>query len=191
MPRTLTLGNDGPLVAPQPQQVDLAAVARPHLEALTAEVGETVHLMVLEGASARFVAVVEGGSTWHVAPRVGLLMPAHLTSGGKALLAELTATELRALYPRGLALTPDAAGPAPGTLHRELAAIRRRGYARNIEETERGVSALGACVRDGLGRAAGAVVVAAPTSRARGRALDQLSGPLLATAAAISQRMGS
>ena len=177
-------------LSPLPQQVDLAAVARPHLETLAAEVGETVHLMVLEGASARFVAVVEGGPTWHVAPRVGLLMPAHLTSGGKALLAELTAAEMQELYPRGLPLTPDAAGPAPGTLRRELAAIRRRGYARNVEETERGVSALGACVRDGRGRAGGAVVVAAPTSRARGRALDRLSGPLLATAAAISQNLG-
>jgi DNA-binding IclR family transcriptional regulator len=45
-------------------------------------------------------------------------------------------------------------------------------------------------VRDGRGRAAGAVVVAAPTSRARGRALDRLSSPLLATAAAISQNLG-
>jgi DNA-binding IclR family transcriptional regulator len=173
--------------APHPEAVDLASVARPHLEALAAEVGETVHLMVLEGASARFVAVVEGGPTWRVPPRVGLLMPAHLTSGGKALLAELTAAELRELHPRGLPLTPDAAGPALGALRRELAAIRRRGYARNIEETERGVSAVGACVRDGSGRAVGAVVVGAPSSRARGRDLDRLSGPLLTAVAAVSE----
>ncbi|WP_433280396.1 IclR family transcriptional regulator [Pseudonocardia xinjiangensis] len=173
------------------EPVDLAVVARPHLEALAAEVGETVHLMVLEGASARFVAVVEGGPARRVAPRVGLLMPAHLTSGGKALLAELTAEELRELYPRGLPLTPDAAGPAAGVLRRELAAIRRRGYARNVEETERGVSAVGACVREGRHRAVAAIVIAAPSSRARGRSLDRLSGPLLVTAAAVTAQLAT
>jgi hypothetical protein len=75
------------------------------------------------------------------------------------------------------------------SLRRELAAIRRRGYARNVEETERGVSALGACVRDGRGRAVAAVVVAAATSRARGRALDRLSRPLLASTSVIAAQL--
>jgi DNA-binding IclR family transcriptional regulator len=132
---------------------------------------------------------MEGSPARSVAPRVGLLLPAHLTSGGKALLAELTADELNELYPRGLPLMPDAAGPVPAALRRELAGIRRRGYARNVEETERGVSAVGACVRDRRGRAVAAVAIAAPSSRVRGRALDGLSGHLLAAAAAVTEAL--
>ena len=179
------------VAAPRVEPVDLVACVRPHLEALVARVGETVHLVVLEGTSARFVAVVEGSPARRVAPRVGLLMPAHLTSGGKALLAELTAHELGERYPRGLLLTPDAAGPVLAALRRELAGIRRRGYARNVEETERGVSAVGACVRNRRGRAVAAVVIGAPSSRVQGRALDELSAPLLAAAAAVTEALST
>jgi len=164
----------------------LITVASRHLDDLARTTGETVHLMVLEGAGARFIAGTEGSYALRVASRIGLTLPAHLTSGGKVLLAELTREQLSELYPRGLPLTPDAAGPELNVLIRELSAVRRRGFALNVEETEQGVNAIGAAVRDRNGRAVAAEVVAAPSLRLPRRSMAGLIAPLQSSAAAIS-----
>jgi DNA-binding IclR family transcriptional regulator len=71
------------------------------------------------------------------------------------------------------------------SLERELATVRRRGYAVNLEETEHRVNAIGAAVVTGGGRGIAAVVVAAPSGRIPKRALSSLSQPLLATVTTI------
>jgi DNA-binding IclR family transcriptional regulator len=167
------------------QPPNLVQVARPHIAALSARTRETVHVMVLEGTGARFVDGVESPQNLKVSTRVGMVLPAHITSGGKALLARLSREELLRLYPRGLRLTPDATGPDIVSLERELATVRRRGYAVNLEETEQRVNAIGAAVVTGGGRGIAAVVVAAPSARIPKRALGVLSEPLLASVTAI------
>jgi len=169
----------------------LRTSAHRHLDDLARATGESVHLMVLEGAGARFIDGVEGKHALRVASRIGLTLPAHVTSGGKVLLAELSREKLGEVYPRGLPLTPDAAGPDLTALIRELTAVRRRGYAINAEESEQGVNAIGAAVRDRGGRAVAAVVVAAPSLRLPRRSIAELSGPLQAAAAAVSASLGS
>ncbi|MFC7644981.1 IclR family transcriptional regulator C-terminal domain-containing protein [Streptosporangium lutulentum] len=117
--------------------------------------------------------------------RIGMLLPAHATSGGKALLAELPEEELRALYPRGVSTEVSAIGDL-AALRRELDGVRRRGYAVNSEESERGVRAVGVCVRDGAGRAVAAAAIAVPSVRWPKRRLAELAAPLAAAAARIS-----
>jgi DNA-binding IclR family transcriptional regulator len=156
--------------APPP---DLITLAHPRLRRLAEAVRETTHLMVLEGNGARFLDGVEGPQALRVGYRTGSLLPAHVTSGGKALLAELSKEQLLALYPKGL----------PGErLARELAAVKRLGYACNLQESERGVNAIGACVRDRAGRAVAAIAVAAPSSRRPRARLVELAATLRATA---------
>lgn len=165
---------------------ELVTAAQPTLRRLAGSLRETVHLMVLEGNGVRFVDGVEGPQTLRVGPRTGMLLPAHATSGGKVLLAELPDSQLAALYPRGL---PGGEKPALtdlAALRRELTAVRRRGYATNSEESERGVSAVGAVIRDRSGRAVAAVAVAAPSSRSpRGR-LRELAPHVIEGAQAVS-----
>jgi DNA-binding IclR family transcriptional regulator len=121
--------------------------------------------MVLEGNGVRFVAGVDGPKALRVGSRTGMLLPAHTTSGGKALLTELTAEQLHALYPRGLPRAETAATTDYAQLRRELAVVRRQGYALNMEESEPGVSAVGACVRDSASLPVAALAIAAPASR--------------------------
>ncbi len=185
--RTYRPGPSMTAIAATPSRdAQLTAAAHRHLQDLARATGESVHLMVLEGAGARFVDGVEGTHALRVASRIGLSLPAHVTSGGKVLLAELTREQLAELYPRGLVLTPDAAGPELNALIRDLRSVRRRGYALNLEESEQGVNAVGTAVRDRTGRAVAAVVVAAPTLRVPRRSLPALVEPLLANASAIS-----
>ena len=67
---------------------------------------------------------------------VGVRLPAHLTASGRAILAELPAAQVRALYPNPDAFV-DRHGTGPRTLSRLrtlLADTRQRGFA--IEEGE-------------------------------------------------------
>ncbi|HEX5497167.1 MAG TPA: IclR family transcriptional regulator [Mycobacteriales bacterium] len=168
---------------------DLRTVAHRHLQALARRTGETVHLMALEGNGVRFLDGVDGTYALRVGTRIGLLMAAHTTSGGKALLAELPGEDLRRLYPRGL---PRADPPAIGDLtqlRRALVAVRRRGYATNVEESEPGISAVGVCVRDGTGQAVAAVAMAAPTTRCPRRRWPDLAPELQLAAVAIGAEL--
>jgi DNA-binding IclR family transcriptional regulator len=165
---------------------DLVTTAHPVLRKLAATVRETTHLMVLEGNGVRFIDGVEGAQTLRVGPRTGMLLPAHTTSGGKALLAELPLDQLATLYPHGLPLSDTAALTDYAQLRRELAATRRRGYGTNSGESERGVSAVGAVVRDHAGHAVAAIAVAAPSSRYQRGSIRELAPHAIDAARTVS-----
>jgi DNA-binding IclR family transcriptional regulator len=160
---------------------DLRTLLHSHVRRLHGELGETCHLMVLEGNGTRFIDCVEGTHTLRVGSRVGMLLPAHVTSGGKALLAELSADQLSALYPRDL-----PGSPQRGTLARQLATVRRRGYATNFEESERGIVAVGVCVRNSTGRAVAGLAVAVPSVRCPRSRAPELAREVRSAAAAAT-----
>ncbi len=124
-------------------RLDIARSAAPLMRALSEQLRETVHVGMLDGASVRFVAAVEGPAAVRVASRLGRALPAHCTSTGKVMLAQLSAAELRALLPRERLkrITAHSIG-SRAALEAELAAIRERGYATNREESEEGVASV-------------------------------------------------
>lgn len=65
----------------------ITATFRPFLEMLYNSIEETVNLMVLKGDDVLFLDGIEGKQNLRVGLRTGIRMPAHLTSGGKAMLA--------------------------------------------------------------------------------------------------------
>jgi DNA-binding IclR family transcriptional regulator len=172
-----------PRAAGRPAQM-LRQALTPHMERLCDQVGETVNLVIRVGTQVRFLSSVESAQVLHVGDRRGTILPAHQASGGKALLAELTADELDALY----LSSEDASSREPmppeayARLRRELARVRRRGFALNMEETETGVCALGACVYGPDGQAVGALSVAVPSARFHRDEVESLAAHLRATA---------
>ncbi|MFE9922539.1 IclR family transcriptional regulator [Streptomyces sp. NPDC005774] len=146
----------------QRSEYDLVETARPHMLWLNGQLGETVHLAVRAGAEARILHSIEGKHALRVGSRAGVSLPAHLSAGGKALLADLGVSELADIYGTRHAAQADT---DPETLHRTLETVRRRGYAVNIGGTERGISAVGAAVREPGGRAVAAMIVSAPSLR--------------------------
>ena len=74
--------------------------------------------------------------------RVGWLLPAHVVAGGKVLLADMTTEALTLLYPGGVPLTRSGRIHSLAQLRRELADVRRCGYARNVGEAVDGVRAV-------------------------------------------------
>lgn len=154
----------------------LRDIAAPHLELLCSRVDETVNLMIRVGTTVRFLDTVETSKVLRIGDREGVVLPAHLASGGKVLLADLETPALSRLYrdPRDSG-TPDHLSPEQFTaIEQALADVRRRGYALNSEETEDGVMAIATAVRVGSqgrgdprarGTCVGAVSIAVPKSR--------------------------
>lgn len=158
----------------------LRAALHPVLERLNREVDETCHLVVLEGNGARFIDCVESRQVLRTGSRLGMLLPAHTNSAGRALLAELPSHVFLSLYPRGVPSSPGAAMQARRVLQRQLAEIRRRGYATNFEESAPGVTAVGACVRDTAGKAIAALAIACPSARCSRQRVPELAWALAA-----------
>lgn len=148
------------------RDLDLRGRARPVLERLSVDVGETAHLVVLQGSDILFIDSVESPNIVRVTSRMGVSLPAHCTAGGKALLAALSSAELRDLYPQArLSKMTSESLSRRSQLEQELADVRARGYATNFGESERGLVAIAAAIPGRGDRPLGAVAVAAPTGR--------------------------
>jgi len=137
--------------------------ARPYLAELSSRVGGTVNIMVLHGTEVAFVESVEAPTAVRVGSRLGAIMPAHCTSGGKALLARLADDELAGRY--GDAPLQRMTGKSIQTLDQlrtELKRTTKHGYATNFGESEPDVSGVAVAV-DGVEPYA--VAVSAPSPR--------------------------
>ncbi|MGH3586339.1 MAG: IclR family transcriptional regulator, partial [Pseudonocardia sp.] len=142
----------------------LGAWARPELDRLVRETGETATLAVLDGAEIVYIAQVPSPHTLRMLAQLGRRVPAQCTAAGKVLLSLLTdarvreivdAHPLRALTRRSL-VDPDA-------LVAHLGTVRAQGYAVEDGEQEVGVRAFAMPV-DYAGRPM-AVTVSGPESR--------------------------
>lgn len=150
-------------VSGRPNQL-LRRAVHPHMDALCERVQETVNLLVRVGTQTRFLASVESTRLLHVGDRQGGVLSAHLSSGGKALLAELAQDQLEQLYRR----EGDADRLSEKdwkALLRELRLVRKQGYSINRDKTETGVSAVGAVLRDASGETVAAFSVSVPSAR--------------------------
>jgi DNA-binding IclR family transcriptional regulator len=147
-------------------RIDIRGVARPALHELRDLTGETVSLSLLEGRNVRFVDCVEGTRSVRVGDRTGLALPAHCTAGGKALLAALTPAELSRRYAdQDLAVRTESSIGSWLALIAELDAVRRAGYAVNLQEGEHGISAVATVVRDLADAPLAALAVVVPAGR--------------------------
>lgn len=124
----------------------LIAAARPALEDLAERASETSTLAVPRRESIEVVLQVDGPHMVGVIAWTGGRFPLHATSSGKVVLASWDPERLER-YLRS-PLEPLAAKTItdPGTLRREIARVRERGYSTTIDELEAGLTAIGAPV---------------------------------------------
>ncbi|MGO9570864.1 MAG: IclR family transcriptional regulator [Desulfomonilaceae bacterium] len=126
----------------------LKEVAKPLLEKLNEESGETVHLAVLHKGEALYVDKIESKRTVRVvASQVGGKLPAHCSGVGKVLLAYLSAEEVKEIVAeKGLASFTQNTITTYDQLKRELDHVARQGFAYDNEEIEIGLKCLAAPV---------------------------------------------
>ncbi len=172
------------------RDIDIRAQVQPYLEALVAEVGETAHLVARKGRSVIFLDCVECDKAVRAGSRSGQMLLAHCTASGKALLAALDDEALAQLYPEGKlpALTARSI-TTRAQLLRQVAEIRRRGHAINKGESEAGLSAVAAVLRDAGGKPVGAITVAGPSFRVGGESLARIAESVTRCAAAVGTNL--
>jgi len=164
---------------------DLLTALRPCMRQLSTRSGETVHLVVRVEAEVRFLESIEGTKPEHIGSRAGAVMPAHLTSGGQAMLADLSLTELRRLYPDGV---PGEDGQTAEAFYLRLAAVRRRGFGLIDRGYEPGVTAVGAAVRLAAFELEAALCISVSSMRTSEARVWWLSRELLQTVALLGER---
>jgi len=132
--------------------LDLHAAARPVAEELSDELGETVHMGVLDGDSAVYVLKIESKYQIRMYSRVGRRMPLYCTAIGKILLAYMNEEEREAAL-TGVKLTAFTKNTitSRAALDTEFAQIRKQGYALDDEEREEGLHCIGAPIFDYTG----------------------------------------
>ncbi|MCU1546778.1 MAG: IclR family transcriptional regulator [Homoserinimonas sp.] len=167
----------------------LRLLAQPHLEMLAGQLNETANLVIRVGVKVRFLSTVEGTNLLRVGDRRGAILPAHTSSSGKAILAELPADSLAKLFRSQL--HEELAETEYRALLKELEQVRQHGFATNYEGTEEGVSALGAAIHDGSGRAVAAISVATPVNRFQKLVADNLVAAVLDAATQIEVDLSS
>ena len=178
------------LAAPVSGRMDVTREGLPVLEALAAEVGETVNLAVLRGTDVVNLEQVRGPATITTVNWVGQPTPLHATSSGKVLLAAFAPDDLAAFLARPLPrFTPQTITEAP-ELERELVRVREQGYARTTEELELGLDAVAAPVRDAGGRVVAAISVSGPVYRLDAARMAEVAPAVVAAAADLSRRLG-
>jgi DNA-binding IclR family transcriptional regulator len=172
------------------QATTLQREARPVLERLAAETGETSNLAVLEGRDAVNVEVaVSPRPIMHVG-WVGRRLPLHVSAAGKALLAWRAPAEAEALLSLPLERRTPKTITDPTALWADLAQARERGYTVAWAELELDMVAAGAPVRDHSGEIVGALAISAPLSRVSRDRLPELGGQVAEAAQELSGRLG-
>src|SRR4051812_25048959 len=142
------------------------ARCRSYMQALCDEIGETVNLVSLRGTDAIFVDSVETRRPLRVGGREGVVLPAHTVSAGKALLAALPVDVLHELYAdETLATLTERTVSTRTALEAQLELVRQRGYAVNIGESERGITAAACAIPAHAAGERLAIAVSAPSSR--------------------------
>lgn len=140
--------------------------ARPFLENLAANTGETAVVAVLRGDKVIYMDSVETDRTVRVVSRIGAMLPAHCTAAGKAQLAFLPPAEIERLYPEGgLNVLTDRSIRSRSDLTKELRMVAEQGWAQEDEEADPDVRSIAAPVRDFSGAVIAAIGIVAPAGR--------------------------
>jgi len=143
------------------RQEPLSRLGRPILANLVDAVGESAHLAVLHGRDVIYLVDERAPRRPALVTEVGVRLPSHLTASGRALLATLPKSQVRALFPNAesFAQRTRALIPNYATLTRVLAEVRSRGYAAEDGDVTDGMASVAVAVRDHAGWPAAGIAV--------------------------------
>jgi IclR family acetate operon transcriptional repressor len=159
--------------------------ARPALERLRGDTGETAYLTVPDGDQFVVLDALESHQMLRMVPPVGMVVPVRGSATARAILPWLDEDEQARLL----------GAPVTAVLRAEFAATRERGYAVNDGDIEPSAVALASAIvpRRGGGDAglpAGALVLTGPAERLMPARRGEVGERLRREAEALSQALG-
>ena len=171
-------------------EVDLAALAQPFLDKLSAEIGEGSKLSVIDQDGILVLAAAQGRRQYALTVAPGQRMPIHAGAASKLLLAHLPPEEMAAWLAKPLiAYTPKSLTD-PKRLMTELTRIKRLGWAQDRGENAPSIQAFAAPVRDRTGRVVAAISIPYLAGAEASR-MEEIRLAAIDAARAISEAMPS
>jgi DNA-binding IclR family transcriptional regulator len=165
----------------------LAPIARPYLDELAEETGETIHLAQMDNGQVLYVDKRNAAKPVEMFAQAGKVGPAYCTGVGKAMLAYLSAEALeRAIQRQSFHRFTTQTLDTESKLKAELEAIRLRGHAFDREEHEPGIICCAVPILTRTGRVIGALSVTSTTARTSIAELEAGSDQIKETAARIA-----
>jgi IclR family acetate operon transcriptional repressor len=147
-------------------RVSMAGEAQFLVEELAERLNETANFGILDHGEVLYLAISHGQWELGIQTLPGGRHPAHCTALGKVLLAHLPWEEVEQILeehppvPRTRTTLVE-----PADIRRELARVRRRGFAVDAEERLDGVVCVGAPVRDSTGKVVAGISISGPRLR--------------------------
>jgi len=139
----------------------LHTIARPYLEQLAQDVGESVLLAVFDGQAVQYVDNIESTHTVRTVFDPGKQAPAHAVASGKLFLSALDEQDLEVyLQSQPLTRMTENTITDQQKLLAELKSIKEQGYALDHEEYEVGLRGFACPIKNDTGSVIAALCIA-------------------------------
>lgn len=172
--------------------LDVEEVSHPFLVKLADELNEVVHLVVRNNNEIIYVDKCNSdANSALMGSKIGSSAPLYCTSVGKAVLFQTSDSEVEKIWANML-IEPKTNNTilTLDDFLSDIAISRKRGYALDLEENEKGIICIGAPIYDAKHNICAALSISAPSSRLTERNCHRYALPLLKATRAISQALG-
>lgn len=168
------------------QYFDNFDVIQDEIDKLVTETGEVAQFATMEHSKAIYVYKAKGDQGVETASNVGYTGYLHSTALGKAILSELSDTEIdRVVDVVGLPEKTRKTITSRPDLEEELTAIRDRGYALDNEENVTGLRCIAVPVTGPGDKVLGAISVSGPSKRMADKRIHEELPEMLAQTANV------
>jgi DNA-binding IclR family transcriptional regulator len=170
--------------------MDLHRESKPFVDRLARTSGEAVHLGVFDGLQVVVVTREDNGDRSSDAANRTESAPAYCTGLGKVMLAFQDKATITRVAKGGFERFTKNTVTSAAELDRELARIRRQGYAIDSGEHQLWINCVAAPIRNATGRVFAAISVTGAAERISPKRYPVLSGQVIQSADAISRQLG-
>lgn len=174
------------------ENLTLKEVAHPYMQQLSEQLDEVVELATLSGNRIIIIESIKTQQVLNVNTSRGVVIPAHATAAGKAILASLPESKAASiLQEEGMQKLTDNTISSISAYQKELMEVQKRGFATAIDEFTIGLGAVAAPIRGNNGDVLAALTVMVPTARVtKAKLLNEYSKKVVQTAKRISFDVG-
>jgi DNA-binding IclR family transcriptional regulator len=172
-------------------ELDICKTALPFLRGLNTEFDETIHLTVLDNDEVLYVGCIESSRRLRTYSVLGVRAPLYCTAVGKAILAFLPEEEINRII-RNKSLKKITANTLADEdlLLKDLAKIRKRGYAIDDMEHEEHLRCIGAPIRNVQGEVFASLSISGPAVRNTYERIETMAPSIVTAGLEISKRLG-
>lgn len=173
----------------QQGRLDVRKIAPLHMATLARDIGETVHLSILDGLDVIYIDKIDSDHPIRAYSTIGGRAPAHAVATGKALLAMQPASVLESLPAKLERFTPTTIVDRDALIV-ELGKAARLHYAINRGEWRDSVGGIASPVFNAYGRPVAALGISGPLDRLTPSLMKSGAARVVEVAAQLSLALG-